>query len=64
MFKGENPTYFISYSPSPKQRFNVGLYSDIYRPVSFKLGMMMEASKLYILISAWTTLILMGRRVV
>ena len=26
--------------------FNIGLYSDIYRPVSFKLGMMIESTKL------------------
>ena len=34
VFKGENPTcYFLL------ENFNVGLYSDIYRPISFKLGM-------------------------
>ena len=25
------------------------MYSDIYRPISFKLGMMIETTKLYIL---------------
>ena len=44
IFKGENSTY-------EEKNFNVGLYSDIYRPISFKLGMMIETTKLYILIS-------------
>ena len=35
---------------------NVGLHSDIYRPISFKLGMMVEITGLYILISVWMTL--------
>ena len=29
----------------------IDLYSDIYRAISFKLGMMIETTKLYILIS-------------
>ena len=33
----------------------IGLYSDIYRPISFKLVMIIETSNLYILIS-WMTL--------
>ena len=36
--------------------FNVGLYSDICGLISFKLGMMAESTKLYILISVWMTL--------
>ena len=45
MLKGENPTYMISL-----QRFNFGLYSAIYRSISFNLCMMIGAIKLYILI--------------
>ena len=36
--------------------FNTGLYSDNYRPISFKLGAMIVTPKLYILISVWVTL--------
>ena len=39
-----------------KQNFNIGLHSDIYRPVSFKLSMMVETTKLYILIYVWLTM--------
>ena len=38
--------FFLSY---------VGLYSDIYRPISFEHGMM-ETTKLYFSISVWMTL--------
>ena len=38
-----------------KKNFNVGLCSDNKRLVSFKFGMMMETTKLYILISVWMT---------
>ena len=44
IFKGEYPTYVISI----KNKVNVGLYSDIYRPISFTLGVMIETTKLYI----------------
>ena len=53
IFNGENPTYMISQK---KSNFNVGLYSDIYRRSSFKLGMIRETTKLYIFISMWMTL--------
>ena len=33
IFKGENPTYVISL----KNSFNIGLFTDIYRPISFNL---------------------------
>ena len=33
-----------------------GLYSDIYSLISFKLGVMIETTELYILISVWMTL--------
>ena len=33
-----------------KRKFDVGLYSDIYRVISFKLGVVMETTKLCILI--------------
>ena len=36
---------------------NIGLYSDIYKPISFKLGVKIETTKLYILISVWITVI-------
>ena len=40
-----------------KKIFNFGLYSDIYQPVSFKLDIIIESSKLYVLRSVrmiWT----------
>ena len=43
----------------PKQTkpntFSIVLYSDIYRLISFKLGMMRETTKLFILILVWMT---------
>ena len=38
------------------KNFNVGLYADIYRPISFNLSMMIEIPKLYILVQVWMTL--------
>ena len=38
------------------KNFNIGLYSDIYRQISFKHGIIIETSKFYILISVWMTL--------
>ena len=38
-----------------QQDLNSGLNSHIYRPISFKLGLMIETTKLYILIM-WMTL--------
>ena len=40
MLKGENPTYMILL----EQNFNISLYSDIYKPISFKLGVMIETT--------------------
>ena len=51
LFKGENSTSVILL----KQTFKIGLYSDMYRPISFKLGMI-KTTMLYILISDWMTL--------
>ena len=45
-FKGDNPTYVISL-----KYFNIGLYLYIYEPISFKAGMMIETTNVYILIS-------------
>ena len=45
VFKGGNPTYGIAF-----EKTKVGLCSDIYRPISFRLGRMIETTKLYILI--------------
>ena len=38
------------------QTITVVLHSDIFRPISFKLGMIIGATKLYILISVWMAL--------
>ena len=46
VFKGEDSTYMISL----KKKLNIGLYSDIYRLISCKLSMMIETTKLFILI--------------
>ena len=51
IFKGENAIYTISL-----EKFNIGLNSDITNILSVKLGMMIETSKLYILISVWMIL--------
>ena len=51
IFKGEDPAYKISL-----RGFNVGSYFDTYRPISFKVGMTGEITKLYILISVWMAL--------
>ena len=42
IFKGKNPTFMISF----KKNFNIGLYSDIYTPISFKLSVMIETTYL------------------
>ena len=39
-----------------QNNFNLYLHSDIYRSICFKLCMMVETTKLYILISVWMTL--------
>ena len=36
--------------------FKIGLRLDAYKPISFKLGMMIDTTKLYILIPLWMTL--------
>ena len=41
---------------SLKKNLSAGLRSDICRPVSFKLGIMVEKAILYILISVWISL--------
>ena len=51
VFKGENSTPVILL----KKNFNIGLYSDIYRPVSCKLCVMIETTKPYTHISVWLT---------
>ena len=50
-FKGENSYEFV------KKKIDIGLYLDIYRPVFFKLSVMIETTKLYIFMSVWMTLI-------
>ena len=44
-------------TPTATKHFNAGLFSDIYRPISFKLGMAIETTKFYILLSDWIILI-------
>ena len=41
----------IYYCDLVRSEICIGLYSDIYRLISFKLGMMIETTELYILIS-------------
>ena len=53
IFKGENLTYAISLEKLIA--FIMGLYSNMYRPISLKLGVMIETTKFYILISVWMT---------
>ena len=54
--KGQNVCDFFSVNPPPPHpplpfpTFNISLRSDIFSLISFKLGMMMETIKLYILI--------------
>ena len=54
LFKGEDLTCMISFS---KKKKYIGLYSDIYWPISCRLCIIVETNELYILISAWMTLI-------
>ena len=60
VFKGEILTYVILFEKkktqtNQPQTFHVGLYSDNCQPMSFKYGMMIWATKFYIL-SVWMTL--------
>ena len=59
-FMGENHAYiglffccfFLhDFVKKPNQPLAVDLYSDVYRPISVKLGMMLKTIQLYILIS-------------
>ena len=50
--QGREP-YLCHFVNSKKK---ISLYSDIYKPASFKLGMMIEITKLSVLISVWITL--------
>ena len=50
IFKGENPTYVIWGKKTQQPTFNAGLYSDIYRSISFKLCLMKGTTKPCILI--------------
>ena len=36
-----------------EKNVKIGFYSYICRPISFKLGLMIETTKLYIFISVW-----------
>ena len=43
--------YSCDFSKEKKKPSDIDLRSDIYRPISFKLGFMITTTKLYILIS-------------
>ena len=49
-------TLLVSFVRKSNTNFNVGLDSYIYRLIYFKLGRMIETTKLYILISVWMNL--------
>ena len=59
----ESLTHFLSFNPYSRETilwrrhhigsFNVSLYSDIYRPIPFKLGTMIDTAKWFSLIPAW-----------
>ena len=58
-FQGRNP-YLCDFVKKTKQNnnkkhthLNVGLYSDIYRPIFFKLGMVIETTDSYTLTLVW-----------
>ena len=38
-----------------KEKFDAGLRSDVYRLISFQLGLMIDSSELYCLIPVWLT---------
>ena len=46
---------FGKKKPNPKT-FSISLYSDIYRPISFKPGLVIETTELYILVLVWMTM--------
>ena len=48
----------LSLTLTNPKHLSTGLHSDEYRPISFKLGMMIATMKFYILISVWMTLTL------
>ena len=54
--KGESRAFVISLNT-----IYIDLYSDIYRPISFKLGLIIEITKLYIFTSVWMTLTFISR---
>ena len=58
IFKGDSLTYVICTPQKKKNplRLACKLYSDIYRPTSSKLSVMIKTTKLYIVISFWMTL--------
>ena len=61
IFEAENLTYVTLFKQTNKNNnnnktFGFCLYWDIYRPISFKLGVMIGTAKLYILVSVWMAL--------
>ena len=58
IFKGGNVTEMIFFC-----FFNIGFFSDIYRLISFKLGMMIETTSLYIVVPVWITLTFIEKNV-
>ena len=49
-------TYAYDFVQKKKKSFNVGLHSNIYKPISFKHRTMIETTKLYILTLVYMTL--------
>ena len=47
---------FCDFVKENNNKKYIGLYSDIYRVISFKLGVMVGTTMLYILISVWMTM--------
>ena len=58
VFKGDNSAYVVLFKKNKNKNLTSGLYSDIYRPVSVKFGIIIEATKLYVLILVWMILTL------
>ena len=50
LLSGINKTWEITVVRLTAQKTNVGVHSDVYESIWFKLGMMIDIIKLYILI--------------
>ena len=53
--QGRGP-YFCGFVNKQKNKQkNSGMYSDIFRLISFKLGMIIKTTRVYMLVSVWMT---------